>query len=97
MLQTDKGTEFLNVTFLQLLRDNNIHFYTEQNKDIKAAVVEKFNRSLKTKMFRYFTYTNTSRYIDILQTMIDSYNATSHRSIGMVLDQINEENEQLVR
>jgi len=47
MLQTDKDTEFLNVTFQKLLQDNNIHFYTAQNEDIKAAVVERFNRSLK--------------------------------------------------
>jgi len=97
MLQTDKGTEFLNSTFQKLLKKYNIHFYTSENEDIKAAVVERFNRTLKTKMYRYFTFKNTSRYVDVLQSLIDSYNSTPHRSIGMSPDQVNKENEQQVR
>jgi len=48
-------------------------------------------------MHRYFTFKNTSRYVDVLQTLIDSYNATPHRSIGMSPNQVNKENEQQVR
>jgi len=91
MLQTNKGTEFVNSTFQKLLKKYNIHFYTSKNEDIKAAVVERFNRSLKTKMYRYFTFKNTSRYVDVLQLLIDSYNSTPHRSIGMLPDQVNKE------
>ena len=36
------------------------------NKDIKAAVVERFNRTLKGKMYRYFTAKHTRRYVDVL-------------------------------
>ena len=97
MLQTDKGTEFLNTTFQQMLQRHNIHFYTSENDDIKASVVERFNRTLKTKMFRYFTFKNTRRYVDVLQQLVDSYNATHHRSIGMSPDEVNVDNEQLVR
>src|SRR6266568_2007344 len=61
-LQTDKGTEFLNSTFQRLLEENEIKFYTSQNEDIKCAVVERFNRTLKSRMFCYFTHKNTSRY-----------------------------------
>jgi transposase InsO family protein len=43
LLQTDKGTEFLNGTFQNLLKDRNIRHYTSENDDIKAAVVERFN------------------------------------------------------
>jgi len=68
-----------------------------ENEDIKAAIVERFNRSLKTKMYRYFTFKNTSRYVDVLQSLIDSHNSTQHRSIGMSPDQVNKENKQQVR
>ena len=68
MLQTNKETEFVNSTFQKLLKKYNIHFYTAKNEDIKAAVVERFNRSLKTKMYRYFTFQNTSHSVDVLQT-----------------------------
>ena len=36
----------------------------------KAAIVEKFNRKLKEKMWRYFTYKNSRRYIDDLQDLV---------------------------
>ena len=50
MVQSDKGTEFLNSTFQLMLKRHDIKFYTSENEDIKAAVVERFNRTLKTKM-----------------------------------------------
>ena len=97
MLQTDRGKEFLNEKFQSMLRRHNIHFYTSDNYDIKAAVVERFNRMLKTKMYKYFTFKNTLRYIDVLRDLVDSYNATYHRSIGMPPNDVNATNEQLVR
>jgi len=83
MVQSDKGTEFLNSTFQSMLRQHGIHFYTSENKDLKASVVERFNRTLKTKMYRYFTHANTRRYMDVLDDLLYSYNNTFHRSIGM--------------
>ena len=81
-LQTDKGKEFVNDTFQRKLRDESIQFYVSQNEDIKASVVERFNRTLKTKMFKYFTHRNTYNFVNVLQDMIYSYNHTYHRTIG---------------
>jgi len=58
LLRTDKGTEFVNGTFQSMLKHNDIHFYTSENEDIKADMVERFNRTLKTKMYKYFTFKN---------------------------------------
>jgi len=66
-----------------MLRRHGIHFYTSENEDLKASVVERFNRTLKTKMYRYFTHANTRRYVDVLDDFVHSYNNTYHRSIGM--------------
>lgn len=96
-LQTDKGTEFLNRHFQSLLRKNSILFYTSENDDIKASVVERFNRTLKTKMWKYFTYKNTHRYMDVLKDLVHSYNHTHHRSIGMTPVSVSLENEEFVR
>src|SRR6218665_508639 len=46
-LQTDKGTEFLNKQFQSMLRKNDIRFYTTENSDTKASVVERFNQPFK--------------------------------------------------
>ena len=96
MLQTDKGTEFLNSTVQALFAQHDIKHYTSENEDIKAAVVERFNRTLKNKMWRYFTYAKTQKYIDVLDEMIESYNNTYHRSIGMAPNQVTQDNMQTV-
>jgi hypothetical protein len=96
-LQTDKGTEFLNRNFQSMLRDNAIRFYTTENSDTKASVAERFNRTLKTKMWKYFTHKNTYRYIDVLQDLMHSYNNTHHRSIGMTPSEVSIENEAVIR
>jgi len=97
MQQTDRDKQFLNEKFQSMLRRHNIHFYTSDNYDIKAAVVERFNPTLKTKMYKYFTFKNTLRYIDVLRDLVDSYNATYHRQIEMAPNDVNATNEQLVR
>ena len=97
MVQSDKGTEFLNSMFQSMLKRTGIKFYTSKNEDLKASVVERFNRTLKTKMYRYFTYKNTRRYVDVLDDMLHSYNNTYHRSIGMTPAEVNVDNEHMVR
>jgi len=96
MVQSDKGTEFLNSTFQSMLRRHGIHFYTSENENLKASVVERFNRTLKTKMYRYFTHANTRRYVDVLDDLVHSYN-THHRSIGMAPVEVGPHNENDVR
>jgi len=46
MVQSDKGTEFLNSSFQSMLKRHGIKFLHER-KDLKAAIVERFNRTLK--------------------------------------------------
>ena len=57
-LQTDSEKEFYNKTFAQLLKRCNIHHFWTSG-DTKASVVERFNRTLKQRMYRYFTTNNT--------------------------------------
>ena len=94
MLQSDKGTEYKNVQFQSLLKEYDIRFYTSENDDIKTAIGERFNRMLKTWMYRYFTHSKSFRYIDVLQDLVYSYNHTHHRSIGMEPAKVNPKNEQ---
>jgi transposase InsO family protein len=82
-LQSDKGTEFKNNRVQEFLRKLEIRFFTANNPDIKASIVERFNRTLKTKMWKYFTHKNTTRYVDVLQDLVGSYNRSVHSSIGM--------------
>lgn len=49
----------------------------------KAGVVERFNRTMRTRLARYMTENNTKRWIDYLPEFISNYNSSFHRSIGM--------------
>ncbi len=80
-LQTDKGTEFTNRVFQSFLRESTVSFFTTENYDLKASVVKRFNRTLKAKMWKYFTKHDTLVYHDVLQDFVWSYNHTYHRSI----------------
>ena len=86
-IQTDKGKEFINSTVQKFFTDNQIeHFMT--NNETKASIVERFNRTLKTRMFTYFTENNTQRFIDVLEQIVSSYNNSQHRSIGIAPSQV---------
>lgn len=90
-LQTDKGTEFFNKDFQKLMKQYQItHFATSNDK--KASVVERFNRTLKTRMWRYFNAHNTHKYIDIIQHLVLSYNNSYHSTIKMKPVDVNEAN-----
>lgn len=91
-LQTDKGTEFTNAKFQRFLKSHEVRFFTTHN-ETKASIVERFNRTLKTKMWKYFTAKNTYRYIDVLSELLKSYNASFHRSIQMPPIEVTLENE----
>ena len=95
-LQSDKGKEFLNKDVRNLLKERNVHFFTTQNPDTKAAIVERFNRTLKKRLFRYFTGANTSEYRRVLQSVVDSYNNSYHRSIKRTPASVNKDNESAV-
>ena len=81
-LQTDKGKEFFNSDFQALMKRHGIqHFATESEQ--KAAVVEQFNRTIKTRIWTYLSNRGTVRWVDVIQDLIDAYNHSRHRSIGM--------------
>ena len=79
-LQTDKETEFLNRNFQGFLKEKTS--ISPQTVNKKASVVERFNCTLKTRMWKHFMAKNTRVYIDILQDIVHGYNDSYHRSIG---------------
>lgn len=82
-LQTDKGKEFIARPVQNFLKEKDIRFRVTRNPDIKASIVERFNRTLKERMWRYFTHKNTRRYFDVLQDIVHAYNHTRHSTIKM--------------
>ena len=67
--------------FLRSHAASSIEHFTTWS-DLKAAVVERFNPTLKTCMCQYFTEHQTHHYLDVLPQLVDAYNHSLHRSIG---------------
>ena len=95
-LQTDKGKEFKNTHFQTFQKSRDIHFFTTENPETKASIVERFQRTLKMRMWKFFTHRRTLRYVDVLQKFVRSYNNAYHRSIKRAPASVNVHNEALV-
>lgn len=90
--QTDKGKEFVGREVQQLLKKRNIIYRTVRDPDVKAAVAERFIRTLKERIWRYFTHLHTRRYIDVLDNIVQSYNNSWHSAIKMTPSSVNMHN-----
>jgi len=88
---TDVGTEFYNRPVHELLQKYGIEHYSIRGEH-KAAVAERMIRTMKGRLEKYFWENKTKCYVDILQQIIDNYNKTPHRSIGMAPISVNRNN-----
>ena len=46
-------------------------------------MIERVNRTIKEKIFKYFSANDTRKYVDVLDLLVDQYNNTIHSSIKM--------------
>lgn len=91
-LQSDHGGEFDSHKFRALMKENGIIFNTTSNPDTKASIVERSLRTIKGKIYKYLTYANTFRYIDVLNDIVSAYNNTYHSTIKMKPSEVNDKN-----
>jgi len=80
-LFSDNGTEFLARPVKAFLKELNIQQWNSKNPG-KAVQVERFNRTLKERLWVYMTDKNNLRYIDVLDDVLRGYNDSVHSSTG---------------
>ena len=78
----DEGKEFNNQYVRKYFQELNIKSSNPMGTH-KAAVAERFNRSLQDLIYQYLTENNTKRYIDQLPFLLQTYNNRYHRTIKM--------------
>ena len=66
-----------------MLKREGIQFQVCKNPDVKSSVVASTHRTNRDRLYKYFTYKNTYRYIDVLANFVKAYNDTVHSSMGM--------------
>jgi len=78
----DQGAEFYNSTFKKWMKAQGVIMYSTFGES-KSVIVERFNKTLKTKMWHYFTEKNTRRWVDELPRLLSWYNRRIHSKLGM--------------
>ena len=81
-LWTDKGKEYYNKNMKELLEKNGLTLYSTENEE-KSSVCERWNRTIKSKMWKQFTMQGNTQYLDMLPKLVKQYNNTKHSSIKM--------------
>lgn len=91
-VRTDKGTEFTNNALQSFFKNKAINHFVTQN-ETKANYAERAIKTIKGRIYRYFTENQSYRYIDRLQDFTEAYNHSYHRSIKMEPVKVNKSNE----
>lgn len=92
---SDEGGEFKNSTVKDYLQRKKIHHYSTFT-GVKASQAERFIRTLRDRVFRYFRVTGKYHYVSALPRIVQDYNHSKHRTIGMSPAEVNAENEMSV-
>ena len=79
---SDSGGEFLGKHTQKVYDRFNITRYSVKNRKFKCCIAERAVRTVKEKMFKYFTQNNTLKYIDILNKIEKGYNASPNKGLA---------------
>lgn len=93
VLTTDSGTEFKGKLFQQFLQKEDIRHKYATSPDVKCAIAERYIRTLKSRIWKYFTRYKTQRYIDVLPDLVTATNNSFHRTIKRAPATVNNENQ----
>ena len=81
-LTTDNGKEFIGSDMKNLLKKYNVKLYTHEPGSHKTlGIIERFNKTLRILLNKYFTATKTKNWIDVLDKFSKNYNSTVHNTI----------------
>ena len=74
------------------MTEHEIGYQTTRDPAIKASICERFIRTIKGLIYKYFTYSQSTKCIDVLDGISFIYNNRVHSSIGVTPASVNETN-----
>ena len=92
---SDEGLEYVNQYVRIVFEERNIHFYHIKSK-LKASTAERVNKTIKEKLWKYFTISGGERWLDVLEEVVQNYNNTFHSTIKMKPNEVTWENRRKV-
>ena len=81
LIESDKGSEFVNNRLKKLFSDNSIKLYDTKIKT-EVGVVERFNRTLRSLFERFIQLKGTYSFVDHLPEILKQYNNKVHSTTG---------------
>ncbi|KAL3111280.1 hypothetical protein niasHT_013322 [Heterodera trifolii] len=90
-LYTDRGLEFVAKPLKEFYAEKGIQKFETSSKK-KAAVVERAIRTLKTRLYKYFSANNTSVWVDVVPKFLSAINNSVCRAIGLRPNNISDTN-----
>ncbi|KAL3087892.1 hypothetical protein niasHS_009221 [Heterodera schachtii] len=95
---TDQGKEFTARTVQHFFQAKDVeHFCMLTSPQFHAGMAERANRSIKERLYRYFTERNTYTWIDVVQDIVRAINHSPNSSIGMRPADVNFKNAEALR
>ncbi|KAL3081145.1 hypothetical protein niasHS_012666 [Heterodera schachtii] len=95
---TDQGKEFTARAVHHFFRAKDVeHFCMLTSPQFHAGMAERANRSIKERLYRYFTERNTYNWIDVVQDIVRAINHSPNSSIGMRPADVNFKNAEALR
>lgn len=90
-LRSDAGSEFWGKAFQNMLKRENIPHFKAYGS-VKCSFIERWFRTFQSRLYRYAYKNNTSKFVDIAQDIVHSYNNTKHSITGYKPSEVNDKN-----
>ncbi|KAH7701569.1 hypothetical protein AAVH_31295 [Aphelenchoides avenae] len=92
-LYTDNGGEFVSAQMRAYFRKKDVIQLTASPvRALHATMAERSIRTIKERLYKYFSENNTVRWLDALQDIIEAINNSVSRPTGMTPNEVTEAN-----
>lgn len=92
----DEGGEFNNKQFIKFCKERNIRIYFIKNDSHKLGIINRFHRTIKNKLTKYFIANDTVKWYDVIDDIVNNYNNSVNRGIGIEPIKVNDFIENLI-
>lgn len=90
-LRSDRGTEFAAKSFQKAMKKEGVKTFLTNN-EVKANYAERAIRTIKLRLARFFTRTQSYDWVNALSSVTESYNSSYHRTIRRTPASVTAEN-----
>ena len=95
IVRSDSGKEFTNKSVQLYFKEHGIHHFTTSN-EVKSHFAERVIATLRGRIKRFVTHTQSEKYIHKLPEIVESYNNSLHSSIGISPNSVTPSNQRFL-